>query len=94
MSEFKNLPQDLSQYPILQRDLIIDISDEVPVPKHRIRVFSNTEEFVAGHGKTLNEAILDLVTGIQSLYEPNMMDTEEYKKKHEKELKDLGIMVD
>lgn len=65
MSEFENLPQDLSQYPILQKDLIIDIDGEIPAPLHRLRVFLNPEEFVAGHGKTVEAAILDLVDAVK-----------------------------
>ncbi len=65
MNNFEDLPQDLSLYPILRRDLIIDISDEVPVPKHRLMVFFNPEKFVAGYGKTVEAAILDLVDSVK-----------------------------
>jgi hypothetical protein len=37
---------------------------EPPTAIHRIRVFLNPEEFVAGHGITLNDAILDLVDSV------------------------------
>jgi hypothetical protein len=71
MSENEEMLEDLSVYPILKTDLVIDETGaygEPPTPIHRIKFYENDQEFYAGFGVNLKAAIMDLVDSVKKAY--------------------------
>lgn len=61
------MTEELSIYPQLRKELIIDETGaygEPPTPIHRIQYHENEHTFYAGFGVTLDAAILDLMDSI------------------------------
>lgn len=67
--EPKPMPEDLVQYPQLTFALAIDETGaygEPPTPIHQIKFYENDQEYVTGHGVTVEAAILNLVESVKT----------------------------